>query len=88
MHIEDMGTLAGNFMFMNLGEFKRTDITGRELGRFVSNEFALALAWGMKVTSDLSLGVNLKYIRSNLTPSFNNQAAAIGNSAALDIGLL
>ena len=30
----------------------------------------------------------MSYIRSNLTPSFNNQAAAIGNSASLDVGML
>jgi hypothetical protein len=87
-HFEDIGTLAANFMFMNLGEFTRTNHAGVELGKFTSNEFALSLAFGMKLTPELGGGVNLKYIRSNLTPGFNNNPAAIGNSAALDIGLL
>jgi hypothetical protein len=75
-------------MFMNLGEFIRTNERGDILGNFVSNEFALSVAFGTLVTTDLSLGANLKYIRSNLTPRFGNTPAAIGNSAALDIGLL
>ena len=73
---------------MNLGEFTRTDAKGQELGKFTSNEFALSLSFGTKVTEELGVGANLKYIRSNLTPAFKGQAAAIGNSAALDIGLL
>jgi hypothetical protein len=75
-------------MFMNLGEFTRTSADGTKLGEFVSNEFALSVAFGTLVTTDLSLGANLKYIRSNLTPAFGNTPAAIGNSAALDLGLL
>ena len=87
-HLEDIGTVAVNFMFMNLGDFVRTNPSGIEEGKFTSNEFALSVAFGTKVTRDLSLGANLKYIRSNLTPAIGGRAAAIGNSAALDIGLL
>lgn len=87
-HIEDVGTIAGNFMFMNLGTFQRTSMDGQKLGEFTSNEFALSVAFGTKITEDLSLGANLKYIRSNLTPAIQGSAAAVGNSAALDIGVL
>lgn len=87
-YIEDVGTVAFNLMYMNLGTFKRTDIMGNVLGEFRSNEFAVSIAYGTKITEDLALGANLKYIRSNLTPAYNNQAASVGNSAGLDIGLL
>lgn len=87
-HLEDVGTIAANFMFMNLGKFTRTTVGGQRGQDFTSEEFALSVAFGSRVTDDLSLGANLKYIRSNLTPAFDNKAAAIGNSAALDIGLL
>jgi len=73
---------------MNLGEFQRTNEKGVKLGEFSSNEFALSVAFGTIVTRDLSIGANLKYIRSNLTPALGDKPAAIGNSAALDIGLL
>ena len=87
-HFEDIGTLAANFRFMNLGTFIRTDVNGQNKGEFTSNEFALSVAFGTQITSELGVGANLSYIRSNLTPSFNNQAAAIGNSASLDLGML
>jgi len=75
-------------MFMNLGEFTRTSQDGKTQGQFVSNEFAFSVAFGTEVVTDLALGANLKYIRSNLTPAFGPNPAAIGNSAALDLGLL
>ena len=87
-HIEDVGTIAANFMYMNLGKFTRTSREGQPLEEFVSNEFAFSVAFGMKVTSELGLGFNLKYIRSNLTPAFINSPASTGNSAAIDVGVL
>ena len=37
------GTIAGTFIFMNLGEFVRTADDGTELGTFRSNEFSVGL---------------------------------------------
>lgn len=83
------GTLAFNFVFMNLGEFTRTAENGEVLGKFNSNEFAAGLSYGTIVARDLGLGINLRYIQSNLTPTGSaNQDAGIGRSFAFDIGLL
>ncbi len=88
-YVESLGgTVAVNFMFMNLGSFQRTTSTGQVLNKFNSNEFALAAYYGMEISEDLSLGGGLKYIRSNLTPATQDQEAGAGNSGALDIGLL
>jgi hypothetical protein len=87
-HFEDIGTVAANFRFMNLGNFVHTDEVGNKKGEFTSNEFAFSVAFGTKITEELGIGANLQYIRSNLTPALNNRAAAIGNSASLDLGLL
>ena len=87
-HFEDIGTLAANFMFMNLGQFTRTDQNGKQMGTFNSNEFAISVAFGIMVTQDLGVGANFKYIRSNLTPAYHQTPAAIGNSAGLDIAAL
>ena len=87
-HFEGIGTVAANFKFMNLGEFIRTDANGQKQGKFTSNEFAFLLSFGTKITKDLGVGANLQYIRSNLTPAIGSQPAAIGNSAALDLGIL
>jgi len=83
------GTAAFNFIFMNLGEFTRTAEDGRILGKFISNEFSLGLAYGTPITNDLGIGFQLRYIRSNLTPTGPNQReAGAGNSVGFDLGLL
>ncbi|OGU56434.1 MAG: hypothetical protein A2X64_03215 [Ignavibacteria bacterium GWF2_33_9] len=83
------GTVALNFIFMNLGEFTRTWDNGDVLGKFISNEFALSLAYGTIVAPDLGVGAQLRYIQSNLTPtSFSQQDAGTGRSIAFDLGIL
>ena len=71
-HIADVGTIAVNIMFMNLGEFTRTTQQGITLGKFTSNEVAIGAYYGTKVTDELGIGAGVKYIRSNLTPATQN----------------
>lgn len=83
------GTVALNLIFMNLGEFTRTDISGKVLGKFISNEFSVGLAYGTMLNNDLGIGLQIKYIQSNLTPtSVGEQNAGTGISAAFDFGVL
>lgn len=91
-YFEDLnGTLAINFIFMNLGEFTKTDYNGRETGKFISNEWTLGLAYGTKITEDLSIGFVLRYIYSNLAPKNSIEGtsdAGTGQSGGFDLGLL
>ncbi len=83
------GTFGVNFIFMNLGEFTRTDQNGNELGKFISNEFSLGFSYGTMIAKDLGVGAQLRYIQSNLTPtSAQQQDAGTGISAAFDLGIL
>jgi len=83
------GTLALNFVFMNLGEFIRTDVSGQVLGKFISSEFALGLSYGTIVAPDLSVGFGLRYIQSNLTPTTAFEGSSgTGVSGAFDLGVL
>ncbi|MFP4368365.1 MAG: PorV/PorQ family protein [Candidatus Kapaibacterium sp.] len=83
------GTVAFNFIFMNLGEFTRTSSGGDVLGKFISNEFAVGLSWGTMIAPDLGAGVQLRYIQSNLTPtSVQQQDAGTGRSVSFDLGVL
>ncbi len=84
------GTVAANFTFMNLGEFTRTHESGRVLGKFLSSEFAFNIAYGTIVARDLAVGVQLKYIQSNLAPAApgQNEGAGTGISGAFDLGIL
>jgi hypothetical protein len=86
------GTLTANFMLMNLGEFKRTDFSGKVLNTFRSFEFAFGLAYGTMIADDIGAGVQLKYIQSNLGAPVNAQGAGtgdgVGRSVAFDLGVL
>ncbi|MCK5743014.1 MAG: PorV/PorQ family protein [Chlorobi bacterium] len=83
------GMLALNFTFMNLGKFTRTHESGTELGTFISNEFAVGLSYGTIIAKDLGVGVQLKYVQSNLAPATQGKASAgTGISGGFDLGLL
>lgn len=83
------GTVALNFLFMNLGEFVRTAENGQKLGTFISNEFSLGISYGTIVAPDLGVGFQLRYIQSNLSPQFQGQSSAgTGVSGAFDLGVL
>lgn len=89
-YFEDLdGTLAINFLFMNLGEFIRTAEDGRKLGKFISNEFSIGLSYGTIIGPDLGVGFQLRYIQSNLAPSSpGQQGAGTGISGSFDVGIL
>ena len=83
------GVIAGNFIFMNLGEFTRTHESGKVLGTFLSNEFAIGISYGTIVAEDLAVGVQLRYIQSNLAPTApGSNEAGTGISGGFDIGVL
>ncbi len=82
------GMVAVNFIFMNLGEFTRTDNNANQLGTFRSNEFSLGLAYGGKLSDDIGYGVQFRYIRSNLAPATATESAGTGTSGSFDLGVL
>jgi hypothetical protein len=86
------GTINVNFMLMNLGEFKRTDFSGKVLNTFRSFEFALGFGYGTLIADDIGAGFQLKYIQSNLGAPVNAQGSGtgdgIGRSVAFDLGML
>ena len=89
-YVDGIGMIGGSFTFLNLGENIWTDEEGNELGTFDSNEFSLALSYATKLQPNLSVGVNLKYIRSNLsdvTVGSENQDGR-AHTMAVDLGLL
>ncbi len=85
---EANGTMAVNFTFMNLGEFIRTYETG-EVGRpFQSTEWALSLAYGTIIATDLGIGFQFRYIQSNLAPQKTSGDAGVGRSFSIDLSLM
>lgn len=89
-YIKDLdGTIALNFILMNLGQFQRTTDNGTVLNTFRSNEFAVGLSYGTLIGDDLGAGVQLRYIQSNLAPAAQQgQAPGTGVSGGFDFGML
>lgn len=80
-------TLTAGITYFSLGEIEFTTNTGASAGFFNSRESAVALGYAQKFTQDLSGGLNLKFISSNLTgnQAINGQASKPGRSAAVDL---
>ena len=61
------GTVSASIIYLNLGEFVQTDATGpTPISTFKAFEFAVTGGYATKVTNDLGLGINLRYINSSL----------------------
>jgi len=89
--IEGLGTIGANITYINLGQQTITDETGPEpLGTFNSNEFAIALSYATLLTDNLGVGLNVRFISSNLSKVGAGVEKGDGQATgfSLDIGLL
>jgi hypothetical protein len=83
----------GNYAFglsinyFNQGEFTATDAIGTEIGKYKSNEYAIAGSGSMKLSDKSSLGLNIKYLVSDLTGGLTGSASPtlVAQTAAADI---
>jgi len=64
-----------------------TDGSGNEIGQFDPAEFAFDVAYSRKLSENISGGIAIRYINSNLTGGFTveNNATKAGQSVAADI---
>ncbi|NOX38698.1 MAG: UPF0164 family protein [Calditrichaeota bacterium] len=90
-YLPDIGTVGLAIQFINYGENIQTNDKGDPIGRFNSNEVAVTASYAVKANSNLGVGVNLKYIYSNLSPGIfvdNERREGRGTSFAVDLGVL
>jgi len=91
-HSEDIGgTIGANITYLSLGKFVQTSSAGPEpIGEFTGYEYAIALGYGTKVSGDLALGINLRFIHSHLADFGTEQEQGKGTATTVsgDIGLL
>jgi hypothetical protein len=89
-YFEDLGMFGLSITYLNLGENVATDETGNRIGTFDSFEYAITASYATLLKENMSLGVNLKFIQSNLTDrnitvgSENRDGRS--SSFALDVG--
>lgn len=64
--VDDLQTLGASLRFFSLGSITFTDASGNILQDFRPNEFAFDIAYARKLSDNLSAGLDLKYLYSNL----------------------
>lgn len=80
-------TIGASLRYFSLGDITFTDNVGTEIGQFNPSEFAIDIAYARKLSENISGGIALRYINSNLTGGFEvqNNATKAGQSVAADI---
>jgi hypothetical protein len=61
--------VSGSFRYFSLGNINFTDYEGNPTGSFNPNEFAFDMGYATRFSDKFSMGVNLRYIYSNLMGS-------------------
>ena len=77
---------GADFKYFSLGQIDLTDNSGNPNGTINPNEFVFTGSYALKLSETFSMGVSLKYLRSNL--AFNNtegNALQPINSFAVDV---
>lgn len=82
--IGERATLSANLMYFNLGEIQYRTNTGAANGTFNPKEYALSVGYGQKLSDKFGVGLNARYIRSNLTGGTSDTKP--GNAVAVDLG--
>jgi hypothetical protein len=87
--IDDQQVISGSLRYFSLGNIQFTDNLGNDLNTFRPREFAIDAGYSRKLSDNLSLGVALRYINSNLAggAAVNGVSYQAGNAVSGDVGL-
>ncbi len=87
--LDETQAISGSLRYFSLGNIQFTDNLGNDLNTFRPREFAIDAGYSRKLSENLSLGVALRYINSNLAggQAVNGVSYKAGNAVAGDIGL-
>ena len=85
--VKDNQAFGGSLRYFSLGNITFTDNVGNVTGQFNPNEFAIDMAYSRKLGEEISGGIALRYINSNLTGGYEVGGARTkaGQSIAADI---
>lgn len=81
--------ISASLRYFNLGNIDYTTIDATPAGSGKPREFAFDVGYSRRLSTDLSIGVALRYISSNIAAGAPNEGGAYspGNAFAGDIGL-
>lgn len=83
--IDERSAWAASLKYFNLGQIDLTDINGAPEGTEKLNEFSVDGSYSIKLSEMYSMGVTLRYIRSDLGIESANSTINPVNSFAVDI---
>lgn len=85
--INDRSVIAGSLRYFSMGQINFTDQFGSSTGDYTPNEFALDIGYASKLSDYFSLGIAMRYIRSDLAGALNRGQTDVkaGNAFAGDI---
>jgi Type IX secretion system protein PorV len=85
--IDKTSTLGASLRYFNLGEINFTDNSGNLIRNFTPKEFAIDVAYALKLSDNLSGGLTGRFINSNLTGGISNSGADSkpGRAFAVDL---
>ncbi len=88
--IDDLSAIGVSLRYFSLGNIQFTDIVGGDAGNYSPNELALDLGYARKLSDRMSIGLTLKYGRSDLARGqevSNGNIVKAANVVAADIGV-
>jgi hypothetical protein len=90
--LDENQALSASLRYFSLGSIQFSDYNGNNWGEGRPREFSFDLGYSRKLSQQLSLGLALRYINSNLTLGATPEAGNIsaykaGNAVAADISL-
>src|SRR5574344_286679 len=88
--INDRSAIGASMTYFSLGGITFYNDNGENMGDFKPNEFALDVAYSMKLSDNLSGSATIRYIRSDLTQgqsSSQTSSTHAANAFGTDIGL-
>jgi hypothetical protein len=83
--INERSAWAASLKYFNLGQIDLTDINGAPEGTEKLNEFSLDGSYSLKLSDSYSMGVTLRYIRSDLGIESANSTINPVNTFAVDV---
>lgn len=87
--LNERSTLGASLTYFSLGSIDFFDQEGMATGTYKPNEFAMDMAYTMKLNDNFSISLTGRYIRSDLTQGQNvgTTSTHAANAGAADLGL-
>ena len=83
--LDQYETIGASLRYFSMGEIMLTDQNGTSLANVSPNEFAVDFSYSRKLSDNLSGGVALRYIRSDLSGGIGPESYVPGHTFATDV---